>query len=253
MTPPVRWSSEDMEITTEQQADSIVENLNEQERKKLLDALNKKMWTQQETTGKKELINHEHFEHLLNKPNMTAKDKENMEKSIKFLIDKKMDTSENIKKLEAINYASNHIEIWGVKRARENLKTEPNEKNIFKHGDEVYFTFNALKEQNKLLADQGMEIPWKANFTKALKALPWEFSESNRYAGANILWNILNLSMSGWCNSDGTLISKGKFGCVWSSSEGSSVRARAFNFDGGKGDLDWTPRYIALAVRPVLK
>ncbi|MEI6774661.1 MAG: hypothetical protein WCL18_07980 [bacterium] len=56
---------------------------------------------------KKEL----NFEQLLNKPNMTAKDKANMEKSIKFLVDKKMDTSENLNKLEAINYGSNYIEI----------------------------------------------------------------------------------------------------------------------------------------------
>jgi hypothetical protein len=42
---------------------------------------------------------------------MTDKDKENMEKSIKFLINKKMDTSENIKKLEAILYYQNYIEI----------------------------------------------------------------------------------------------------------------------------------------------
>ncbi len=90
---------------------------------------------------------------------MTPKDKANMEKSIKFLVDKKMDTSENLKKLEAINYGSNYIEIGGVKRARENLKAEPNNKDIFKHGDEVYFKFDTLKEQNKLLANQGMEIP----------------------------------------------------------------------------------------------
>ena len=51
------------------------------------------------------------YKFLLNKPNMTAKDKANMEKSIKFLIDKKMDTSENIKKLEAIIYYGNYIEI----------------------------------------------------------------------------------------------------------------------------------------------
>jgi hypothetical protein len=42
---------------------------------------------------------------------MTAKDKVNMGKSIKFLVDKKMDTSENLKKLEAINYGLNYIEI----------------------------------------------------------------------------------------------------------------------------------------------
>ncbi|MEI6773923.1 MAG: hypothetical protein WCL18_03810 [bacterium] len=50
-------------------------------------------------------------EHLLNKPNMTAKDKANMQKSIDFLVDNKIATSENLKKLEAINYGSNYIEI----------------------------------------------------------------------------------------------------------------------------------------------
>jgi len=44
MVPPIKWSFEDVEIKTEKQADSIVDALDEQERKKLLDALNKKMW-----------------------------------------------------------------------------------------------------------------------------------------------------------------------------------------------------------------
>ncbi|HBB04416.1 TPA: hypothetical protein DCZ39_06050 [Patescibacteria group bacterium] len=57
------------------------------------------------------LLNAKRHENLLNKPNMTPTDKANMEKSIKFLIDKKMDTEENLKKLEAINYGSNYIEI----------------------------------------------------------------------------------------------------------------------------------------------
>jgi len=44
------------------------------------------------------------YEQLLNNPNMTPTDKENMEKSIKYLVDNKIDTSENLKKLETINY-----------------------------------------------------------------------------------------------------------------------------------------------------
>jgi hypothetical protein len=95
-----------------------------------------------------------------------------MQKSIKFLIDKDMDISEYFRRLEAINYGWNYIEIGGVKRARENMKVQPDYRNIFKHGDEVYFTFNALKNQTELLADQGMVIPSKANFITALKALP---------------------------------------------------------------------------------
>ena len=46
MTPPIKWSFE-VEINTKQQADNIVDQLDEQERKKLLDALNKKMWTKE--------------------------------------------------------------------------------------------------------------------------------------------------------------------------------------------------------------
>jgi hypothetical protein len=42
---------------------------------------------------------------------MTEKDKINMEKSIKFLVDNGMDSPKNLKKLEAINYGTNYIEI----------------------------------------------------------------------------------------------------------------------------------------------
>ncbi len=55
MVPPIKWSFE-VEIKTEKQADSIVDALDEQERKKLLDALNKKMWTKEEKKESKETI-----------------------------------------------------------------------------------------------------------------------------------------------------------------------------------------------------
>jgi hypothetical protein len=42
---------------------------------------------------------------------MTEKDQANMKKSIKYLIDKKMNTEKDFKKLEAINYETNYIEI----------------------------------------------------------------------------------------------------------------------------------------------
>ncbi|HBB03894.1 TPA: hypothetical protein DCZ39_03260 [Patescibacteria group bacterium] len=112
--------------------------------------------------GEKEIFQELHTYgdvYLLNKPNMTPKDKENMEKSIKFLADYKMNTLENLQKLDAIIYTKDYIEIGGVKRARKNLQTEENGKDIFKHEDEVYFTFDALKKQKKLLDKQGMKIP----------------------------------------------------------------------------------------------
>ena len=52
MVLPIKWSFE-VEIKTDKQADGIVEDLNEQERKRLLDALNKKMWIKEE---KKETV-----------------------------------------------------------------------------------------------------------------------------------------------------------------------------------------------------
>lgn len=55
MVPPIKWSFE-IEIKTEKQADSIVDALDEEERKKLLDALNKKMWTKEEKEESKETI-----------------------------------------------------------------------------------------------------------------------------------------------------------------------------------------------------
>ena len=185
---------------------------------------------------------------------MTAKDKADMKKSINFLVDNKIATSENLKKLEAINYGSNYIEIGWVKRARENLKAKTNNRNIFKHGDEVYFKFDTLKEQNKLLAKQGMEIPWKDSFVSVLKVLPWGYSEDNRSVGANILWIILDLPMSGWYNADGELVYEWKFGYVWSSSEKfKDIAAYAFTFDRGRGVLNWIDERNAIVVRPVLK
>lgn len=56
MVPLIKWSFE-VEIKTEKQADSIVDALDEQERKKLLDALNKKMWTKEEKKEIKETEN----------------------------------------------------------------------------------------------------------------------------------------------------------------------------------------------------
>ena len=60
-------------------------------------------------------------EEILNKPNMTSVDKENIQKSITYLEKTKMDMQRNLKKLDAINYGSNYIEIGGVKFSREKL------------------------------------------------------------------------------------------------------------------------------------
>ncbi len=80
MVPPLKWSFE-FEITTAQQADSIVENLNEQERKKLFDALNKKMWTNKEV--ELETMSEEHRE-TVEKKSEKKESKETLTKSLEF-------------------------------------------------------------------------------------------------------------------------------------------------------------------------
>jgi hypothetical protein len=70
-----------------------------------------------------------------------------------------------------------------------------------------------------------------------LQALPGEFSNTKWYAWANILWNILDLSMSGYVTSDGRLWSKDAYGYLSSASPVDSNRTRAFGFDGDEGDL----------------
>jgi len=149
--------------------------------------------------AKTESRNNDRYKKLLNKPMMTSRDKDTMKKTIQFLIDHNMHTSENLWKLEQIYYHWDFIQIGWVKRTRENLKAEPNEKNIFKDEDtdDIYFKFDALKKQNKLLAKTGMKIPWKNDFIESLQALPWDFQENDNYLWGNILWILLDLPMSG--------------------------------------------------------
>ncbi len=190
---------------------------------------------------------------LLNKPNMTAKDKEGMQKSIDYLIEKKMDTSENLKKLDAIVYTAESIEVGGVKRARKDITAKPNGKNIFQHNNVTYFqrSESMIKEQNDLLAKQWMEIPLDSAYEKSMRALPGEYS--NRYEWWNILSFITDMSMDGVWDSDGTLDDEGRFGYRWSASPKDGHNARTFGFDGGKGWLNRNDRDYALPVRPVLK
>jgi hypothetical protein len=110
-----------------------------------------------------------------------------------------------------------------------------------------------LKNQTELLADQGMVIPSKANFITALKALPWNFLEREWYEWGNILWNILDLSKSGWCDStSGGICLRGGVH-IWSSTEGDGHDARSFRVLEGEGKLSRDNRIIALLARPILK
>lgn len=231
------------------------------EQKKLLadkeDELNKMTEEYEEKSDKKESketwkIAHEH---LFNKPNMTAKDKEGMQKSIDYLVEKKMDTSENLKKLDAIVYTAESIEVGGVKRARKDITAKPNGKNIFQHNNVTYFkrSESMIKEQNDLLAKQWMEIPLDSAYEKSMRALPGEYSKTNRYEWWNILSFITDMSMDGYCVSDGGLNNRGGYGCRWSASPEGNNYARYFLFNEDEGLLNRSNRDYALPVRPVLK
>lgn len=153
------------------------------------------------------------YDYLLNKPNMTAIDNENMKKSVDFLIEKNMDTSENLKKLESIRYGSDYREIGWIRFSREkfvpNVKfnDKPNEYGVFKSEKEgIYKALYNWKPEYYLTADaygEQAKQQWKktvkdTHIRQALMALPCEFMEDDIwYVWWNILWNILNLSRSG--------------------------------------------------------
>ena len=234
---------------------SVVKSLKliskKQKQELIQDLLNYKKVTETKTEHiKKKESNHEN---LLNKPNMTVKDRLNMEKSIIFLIDRKMDSSENLKKLEAINYGSNYIEIAWLKFSREKFVPEvkfndtPNASGVFESNEKwIYKTIYNGNPEYFLTTDQYIQQAkkqWKTaieadHMRKALEALPWEFSDNNRYDWGNILWNILDLSMSGYVNSDGKLWNEDRAGYLSSASPVTKDLPRAFKFDEDEGLLN---------------
>ena len=213
-------------------------------------------------------------EDLLNKPNMTSTDKENMQKSISYLQKNKMDTEKNLKKLDAINYGSNYIEIGGVKFSREKLvphvkfNEEKNKYGAFESDKKwLYKSIYNGKEEYYLTADAYIaeaKEQWKKAITndhirKVLQALPgkdshdnlyqWEKVFSNivrtmfdpddsKYQWKNILWNILNLSTSGYLNYIGASWHKGDYGYL-----GTSSNMGGFVFGTAKGELLWDNFY----------
>ena len=193
---------------------------------------------------------------LLNKTNMTAKDKEWMQKAIKCLVSKNMDNPENRKKLFAINYAKNYIEIWGVKRARKDITAIPNGKNIFQHNNVTYFkrSEEMIKELNKLLAKENMEIPLDSAYRKTMKALPEGKDKLGCwYEWWNILALITDMQMDGFCSSDGKFDLKNTHGYRCSASPKDVMTARKFGFSSDEGRLFPYNRDYANPVRPVLK
>jgi hypothetical protein len=98
-----------------------------------------------------------------------------------------------------------------------------------------------------------MEIPLDSYYEASFNALPGKYTKWNRYDWWNILALITDMSMSGYCGSDGTLDNKGTYGYRWSASPKDNNNARNFEFHKDRGRLDRNDSYNALPVRPVLK
>ena len=213
------------------------------------------------TPPKVESFDESKYSYLLEKPEMMTKDKEWMQKAIKLLVDTWVDTQENINKLDAIVYASNYIEIWGVKRAREDVKAPSmfvDNQNVFQYGDETYFTFNSLELLDKYLDQQGNRIPSLDDYKKSLQSLPDKWA---------ILGIVTNMSMLGSFKYD---IDKDEYryaadtdtlGTRWTTSPSLEYYNNEANYDNAYSFLfsedhgfTWTlPKTYALPVRSILK
>ena len=194
-------------------------------------------------------------ENLLNKPNMTAKDKEWMQKAIYYLVENNMDTVENLQKLDAIIYTQKSIEIWGVKRARKDITAKPNGKRIFEYNGVTYFqrSKEMIQEQNELLAKQDMEIPLDSYYEKSLQVLPGEYDRWDRYKWWNILALIVDIPMDGYCGEYGKLYNEYIYGHRWSASPKGNHDTRNLMFDKYWGGLRLNDQSYAFPIRPVLK
>lgn len=247
--------------------DELMVAIQEAQKRSLLDNFKKKEKSEKAEDKKSwELLLSYLKNKILSKPNMSPTDKENMKKSIKYLVDNKIYTSGNLEKLNAINYGTNFIEIGGVKFSREKLipkeKFKPvanqygvfeskkewifksKKEHIFKTNyngkDEYYLSTDAyIKEAKK----QGKKVIKDEDIRKALACLPTEFEFKSDYkwcGSAYILWNILNLSMSGYVTTDGKWWEKDNHGYLSSASPSPVYEydVRALSFNNYKGGLD---------------
>lgn len=213
-------------------------------------------------SGINSISNEELQESLLNKSNMTAEDKENMQKSIDWLKNRQMDIQENLNKLDAITYHKNVIEIWWVRRMRANLVADQDvEKWIYKTR-RLWKIHTYFKQEEWIIEanKQAMDLPTDLNIEGSLKALPWNYPwKGKRYIWGDILPIILWLDMSGFCDdeglfNDGNLHNEGGYGYLLSSSRefGSRGAPFVFSFRGDKCKLDSKIYNESFVCRPII-
>lgn len=94
------------------------------------------------------------YENLFYRPNMTPKDRMNLQKVLVMLKRNGMDTPKHIQMLERVVYLPHAILIADVPFARKNRKAIPNGKDIFLHGNDILFLPSVLPSQDAEMQKQ---------------------------------------------------------------------------------------------------
>jgi len=201
---------------------------------------------------------------IFSKPNMTIQDKNWMQKAYNLLLAYQWDTLENLKKLDAIIYSPNYIQIGDVKRARDDVSLEPNNKTIF-HKEGVTYVKQekkVLDEVNTHIAEQGMEVPSSDNFTFSMENLPGDYKIGWNYRFWALLWLILSMWLNGyvswkqhwWESGEIIVINKNKGGNYLTMTQWLFGRLfYVYNFFPGNGELYGLSANEAIPIRPILK
>lgn len=198
---------------------------------------------------------------LLNKPNMTPKDKEWMQKAIDFLVERNMDTSGNLKRLDAIVYTQESINIGGVKRTRKDISAKPNSETILEYDGLTYFrrSKKMIEEQNTLLSKQDMKIPSERDYKQSIYVLP-VISENASFEDARSLWRYLwgilafIIDMSEETHQQYYHGYGSGSGFRWTASQESDATSKYFEFSKyGTCSIHSMGNYYALPIRPVFK
>lgn len=194
---------------------------------------------------------------LLNKPNMTAEDKKNMQNVIDFMKENpKLRTDKNLKKLyDNVHYHHNAIEISGLnwsRSYRESQKVSPSnpkytpEKNFQKprifYKDETglqYFNPEAALAEEKDMKKVGQKLPTVSDFEATLMALPGNYKKGAWYIWGNIFHLLFDRAnkYTGLCYPDGTLKDKDYYNYLWSSSNDNEAYTRTYGNDKKEGAL----------------
>ena len=192
------------------------------------------------------------FENLLRNPNMNDKDKSWMTKVIKLLRENNLLTYDNFKKLDAIVYTPQFIEIWWVKWLRKDLDSKKNEYSSI-YNSKTYFkwTPEMIKEQSEILDKYKMKIPSETDYESSLKALRW--NELERESLWNVLALITDMGMGGYIDGNNKLDRDYSCGYRLAITNVNNNTACVYKFNDNSGGLGKSQNNFRMQIRPVFK